>query len=75
MKISPKRHIGKTISYRILSSGTGFTIMYFATGSIKFSTAFSLTELALKPFLYYLHERFWYKYIKYGIKKQHPIGY
>lgn len=69
MIVEKKRHIAKTISYRIISTLIGFVIMYFVTGSIIFGAAFSFGELALKPILYYLHERVWYKHIKYGLKK------
>jgi len=65
--VSYKRHIVKTISYRIISTAIGFITMWFITGSIKISTAFSVIELLWKPIQYYVHERLWYKYIKYGI--------
>jgi uncharacterized membrane protein len=64
-----KRHIAKTISYRILSTTVGFLIMWGISGSIKIGAAFGAAELLLKPFIYFLHERFWYKWIKYGLKK------
>jgi len=70
MIVEKKRHIAKTISYRLVSSGIGFIIMYFATGSIKYGAAFSVAELLYKPIQYYLHERVWYKYIKYGLKEE-----
>jgi uncharacterized membrane protein len=66
-----KRHIAKTISYRIISTFIGFLFMFFITGSIEVSTAFSIVEIVWKPVQYYLHERFWYKYVKYGTKKRH----
>ena len=64
-----KRHLAKTISYRILSTGTGFLFVYFATGSIKLSAALGTFELVYKPIIYYLHERFWYKFIHFGLNK------
>lgn len=70
MIVEKKRHIAKTISYRLVSSGIGFIMMYFATGSIKYGAAFSVAELLYKPIQYYLHERVWYKYIKYGLKEE-----
>ena len=66
-KVSAKRHLGKTISYRIISTLLGFLIMWFATGSIKIGAAFGVAELVIKPVLYYLHERFWYRYMKFGL--------
>jgi uncharacterized membrane protein len=64
-----KRHIAKTISYRILSTTVGFLIMWGISGSIKIGAAFGAAELLLKPFIYFIHERFWYKWIKFGLKK------
>jgi uncharacterized membrane protein len=68
MIVQNKRHIAKTISYRIISTGVGFVIVWSVSGSLKFGTAFSAVELILKPIIYYLHERGWYKYIKFGLK-------
>lgn len=64
-----KRHIAKTISYRVISTLIGFIIMYIVSGSIKVGATFSIVELLYKPLQYYIHERIWYKYIKYGLKK------
>ena len=66
-KLSFKRHIAKTITYRIISSLVGFTIMWWVTGSIKIGTAFGALELVYKPIQYYIHERVWYRFIKFGI--------
>ena len=66
--VNYKRHIAKTISYRILSTGIGFIAMWIITGSIKIGAAFSVLELVWKPIQYYIHERVWYKWIKYGVK-------
>lgn len=70
--VQEKRHIAKTISYRILSSGIGFFIIWLTTGSIAIGATFSTAELIFKPFVYYVHERFWYRYIRFGLKnKEH----
>jgi uncharacterized membrane protein len=68
MIVEKKRHIAKTISYRIVSTLIGFLIMWSATGSVKIGAAFGIAELVYKPIQYYLHERAWYKWIKYGLK-------
>jgi uncharacterized membrane protein len=65
-----KRHIAKTISYRILSTLIGFLLMWWISGSIKVGAAFGVAELIYKPIQYFLHERFWYKFIKYGLKNK-----
>ena len=65
-----KRHIAKTISYRIISTLIGFLLMWWISGSIKIGTAFGVAELLYKPIQYYIHERIWYRWIKYGLKKE-----
>lgn len=70
MIVERKRHIAKTISYRVISTTIGFLTIYFFTDSIKISTIFSVSELIWKPIQYYLHERAWYKWVKYGLKKE-----
>jgi uncharacterized membrane protein len=70
MAVSAKRHIAKTISYRLLSTLIGFLIMWWASGSIKVGAAFGVAEILYKPLQYYIHERIWYKYIKFGLKDE-----
>ena len=69
MTVSPKRHLVKTISYRILSTSIGFMTMWLVTGSITVGATFGIIELVWKPIQYYIHERVWYRYIKYGVTK------
>ena len=66
--VSCKRHLAKTVSYRLLSTLVGFVIMLFITGSVKVGATFGIIELLYKPIQYYIHERLWYKHIKYGLK-------
>lgn len=70
MIVERKRHIAKTISYRIISTLIGFVIMWWVSGSIKVGAAFGVAELVYKPIQYYIHERIWYKWIKYGLKNE-----
>jgi uncharacterized membrane protein len=67
IKVSAKRHLVKTISYRIISTLIGFLIMWWITGSIEFGAAFGVVELLYKPLQYYIHERIWYRFIKFGL--------
>ena len=64
-----KRHIAKTISYRIISTLIGFFLMWWISGSIKMGAAVGVAELIYKPIQYFIPERIWYKWIKYGLKK------
>lgn len=74
MKVSSKRHIAKTITYRIISTGIGFLTMWLVTGSFKVGGAFGIIELVWKPIQYFIHERIWYRYIKFGVTKvEDPI--
>lgn len=67
IKVSYKRHLAKTISYRIISTTIGFLAMWWASGSIKVGAAFGVVELIYKPLQYYIHERIWYRYIRFGL--------
>ena len=69
MIVERKRHIAKTISYRIVSTLIGFLLIWLISGKIKIGAAFGVVELIYKPIQYYIHERVWYKWIKYGLKK------
>mgnify|MGYP000082145596 FL=1 len=70
MIVQKKRHLAKTVSYRIVSTGIGFLIMYSVSGSIKIGAAFGIAELVYKPLQYYIHERIWYRWVKYGLKDE-----
>jgi uncharacterized membrane protein len=68
--VDKKRHIAKTISYRVVSTLIGFLIMWAISGSLKVGAAFGVAEIVYKPIQYYIHERIWYKYIKFGLKNK-----
>ena len=42
MHVQKKRHIAKTISYRLISTLIGFAVMLVVTGSIKAGAAFGI---------------------------------
>jgi uncharacterized membrane protein len=65
--VSYKRHILKTISWRIIGTIDTMILSWFITGSWKWGLAIGGTEVVTKMVLYYLHERAWYKWIKFGI--------
>jgi uncharacterized membrane protein len=66
MDISKKRHLVKTITWRILASLTTFLLAFFFfrddSNAAQKALGIALTESVLKMILYYYHERFWYKY-------------
>lgn len=67
--VSLKRHVIKTITYRIFGSFVTFISVAILTGNIKTSLSLSIVEFLVKPITYFIHERIWYKYVKYGLKK------
>ena len=67
--VSYKRHIAKTISWRIIGSIDTVVISGLITGSWEAGLAIGGIEVFSKMVLYYLHERTWYKFSKFGIKK------
>ena len=66
-KIEIKRHIGKAISYRFLGTLQTIIISYIFTGNFVISSSIGIVELCVKPLIYFLHERAWYKWIKFGV--------
>lgn len=66
--VNRARHIVKTITYRIISTIIGFIIVYFLSGSLEIGVSFSFIEIIYKPVQYYIHERIWYRWIKFGLK-------
>ena len=61
------RHILKTVSYRFLGTLTTVGVAYSLGATIQMSALLGVGELVMKPFLYFAHERLWYKYVR--IKK------
>lgn len=74
MIVSKKRHLAKTVSYRVISTAIGFGIMWAISGSISVGAAFGVAELVYKPLQYYIHERIWYRWITYGLKDKEKAG-
>jgi len=68
--VSYKRHILKAISYRILGSLQTCTISFFFTGNFWVAGSIGLTEICIKPIIYFFHERAWYTFSDFGIKKK-----
>ena len=64
-----KRHIAKSITYRFIGTITTIILTLIAGLPLKWAGMVGIAELILKPIIYFLHERVWYKWIKYGLKK------
>ena len=67
-KLSRKRHILKTITWRILGTIDTIVIGGLITGDWTIGLSIGGIEVISKMILYYIHERVWYK-SKFGVKK------
>ena len=66
--VSYKRHILKTISWRVVGTLDTMILSWFITGSLKWGVTIGGVELITKMILYFLHERAWYKFSTFGVK-------
>lgn len=55
----PVRSLAKAISWRVTGSIDTMVLSWLFTGDLTVAAAISLTEVATKMALYYLHERVW----------------
>jgi len=67
--VERKRHLAKTITWRVVGTLDTILLSYLITGSIKIGFTIGSIEMFTKMILYYLHERAWYKFSKFGVKK------
>jgi uncharacterized membrane protein len=65
--ISPKRHLAKAVTWRITGTLDTMLIGWLITGSIEVGALIGGVEILTKTVLYYVHERVWYKHIKFGV--------
>ena len=68
--VSYKRHIAKTISWRVLGTLDTIILSWVITGSWKVGLSIGGVEVITKMILYFLHERIWYRFSKYGLSKK-----
>lgn len=73
MKAIDKRHILKTLSWRLIGSVDTFLISWFISGNILTGINISLIESVIKMILYFFHERLWYRSQVNDSKKRHLI--
>ena len=67
--VSYKRHVAKTISWRVIGTLDTMVLSAIITGSWITGLTIGGVEVITKMVLYFLHERAWYKYSKFGLKK------
>ena len=65
--VSYKRHIAKTITWRVLGTIDTIVLAGLISDSWEVGLTIGGVEMFTKMVLYYLHERVWYKFSKFGI--------
>lgn len=68
--VSKKRHILKTITWRIVGTLDTMILSWIITGSLKIGMAIGGVEVITKMVLYYFHERAWYKFSNFGLNER-----
>jgi uncharacterized membrane protein len=58
---SHKRHLAKSITWRIVGTLDTFLLSWIITGNVVVGLKIGLSEIATKMVLYYFHERVWFK--------------
>lgn len=72
MKLS-KRHLAKTISYRVLGTLDTLLLSWFISNDISVGIKIGLLELVTKMTLYYFHERLWFRSGVKSTNKRHIL--
>ena len=65
--ISRKRHAIKALTWRAVATSATVVIAWWVTGDWRVGLEVGTVEFFAKMLLYYLHERFWYKFIGLGV--------
>tara|TARA_Y100001938_G_C8079088_1_gene427967 strand:- start:1150 stop:1359 length:210 start_codon:yes stop_codon:yes gene_type:complete len=68
--VARKRHFAKAVSWRIIGTLDTMIIGWLVTGDPLTGAAIGAFEVFSKLFLYYGHERAWYKLSKFGVDKK-----
>ena len=68
--ILKRRHFAKAVSWRVIGSLDSLVIAWVVTGSFEIGAILGGAKLITATVLYYIHERIWYKHIKFGIREE-----
>ena len=58
--LSVKRHLAKTISYRVMATAITIGTALILGLDIEASALLGVGEIMIKPVFYFFHERIWY---------------
>ena len=67
--IQRRRHLAKSITWRILGTLDTMIIAWIVTGNPLMGASIGVLEIFTKTLLYYFHERAWYNASDYGVEK------
>jgi uncharacterized membrane protein len=68
--VSYKRHIAKTLSWRVIGTIDTMILSALITGSWEMGLTICGVEVFTKMILYFFHERLWYRFSKFGVEKK-----
>ena len=68
--VSKKRHLAKAISWRTLGTIDTMIIGWLVSGDPWIGVSIGSIEVVTKIFLYYAHERAWYKFSRFGLNQK-----
>lgn len=68
-KVTVKRHLLKTITWRVVGTIDTMLLSGFITGSWETGLTIGGVEVITKMVLYFFHERVWYRYTDFGVDK------
>jgi len=68
--VSKKRHILKTITWRVVGTIDTIAISWIISGDPLIGLSIGGVEVVTKMFLYYFHERAWYKWSSFGVNRR-----
>jgi uncharacterized membrane protein len=61
-------HISKTITYRILATITTVLMAFYCGTTIQVASILGMTEIVIKPIIYFIHEKIWHQFL--GIREE-----
>ncbi len=68
--VSKKRHLAKAVSWRAVGTMDTMLLGWLISGDPMVGVKIGAIELVTKIFLYYAHERAWYKFSRFGVKQK-----
>jgi len=72
LKLS-KRHIAKTISWRLIGTLDTIVLSWLISGDLSLGLQIGFLEVITKMILYYFHERLWFKSNMLNTNKRHLV--